>query len=655
MNPGEILDNRYEIVQRLGAGGMGEVYLATHTHLGSQRVIKVVHPHISGNTDARDRFLREARAATKVHHPNVATLHDFSTLTNGSHYMVWEYIDGENLAQKLRTRGTLPPREAVRLIVQALHGLEAIHRAGIIHRDMSPENLMITRDDEMVKIIDLGVAKVEDSDVSQTRTGIFVGKLRYAAPEQLGFMPENEKIDARADIYSTAMVLVELLTGRPPYEAKSPHEYFILHASQAPLKTVELPSELPGSAALQAVLAKALARDRNERFTTAREFANALEEIEKTLPDPREMPTMAMPYDGDETMKVGRKTVDTLHRPTVITAGSQTPPPPPPPTPSVVAAAPPPPPQQQFQAPPTVLTPLPQQFPPQPQQSFMAPAPKQGSSVGPLLLIGLVVLMLLGAAAFAVYKFLPLINPFTKGRTDVAETTTGTATTGTTTAPVTTTQQPKVAEATLTVTSGTNEPVATTTTAAPPVIVENTQTTAPSRPPVTTTTAPSKPPVVVEKPPVKPPVTETAGGEDEDEETPAPTEDTELGAFSGLTYVDGGGDDDQNERAMNSLRRHLRGTKAVALRAGGMTPELARALREEFPNIRFEAEADVVIRFQGTFERRARALKRRAATATVSKNGRVIFRYQLPDEVYRVGMSPAESFARVLSGALQED
>ena len=173
---------------------------------------------------------------------------------------------------------------------------------------------------------------------------------------------------------------------------------------------------------------------------------------------------------------------------------------------------------------------------------------------------------------------------------------------------------------------------------------------------MTTTTQPTKPPVVVEKPPVKPPVTETAGGDDEEEdETPARTDDAELGGFSGLTDVDGGGDDDQNERAMNSLRRNLRGTKAVALRAGGMTPELARALREEFPNIRFEAEADVVIRFQGTFERRARALKRRAAVATVSKNGRVIFRYQLPDEVYRVGMSPAEAFARVLSSALQEE
>ena len=269
MNPGDILDNRYEIVSRLGAGGMGEVYKAVHTHLGAHRVIKVVHPQISGSTDAQDRFLKEARTATKVHHPNVATLHDFSSLPDGAHYMVWEYIDGENLAQRLRTRGTLPPRQAIHIILQALFGLDAIHRAGIVHRDISPENLMITADDQ-VKIIDMGVAKVDDAGaVSQTRTGIFVGKLRYAAPEQLGFIPEGEKIDGRADLYAMAMVLFELLTGRPPYEAKSPHEYFMLHARPDPGKPVEVPAEIPGSEDLQAVLEKALARDRNQRYATA--------------------------------------------------------------------------------------------------------------------------------------------------------------------------------------------------------------------------------------------------------------------------------------------------------------------------------------------------------------------------------------------------
>src|SRR4051794_32211451 len=244
---------------------MGEIYKANHTLLGAPRVIKVIHSRIASNTDARDRFFREARVATKVQHQNAATLYDFASLADGSHYMVWEFIDGENLAQRLRVAGTLPPRQALRIAIQALHGLEAIHRAGIIHRDISPENLMITRDD-VVKIIDLGVAKLEDPDaVSQTRTGIFVGKLRYAAPEQLGFLPEGEKVDGRADLYAMAMVVVELLTGRPPYEAKSPHEYFLHHAKELPTSTIELPPMLPGGTALQRVLQKALSRERNER------------------------------------------------------------------------------------------------------------------------------------------------------------------------------------------------------------------------------------------------------------------------------------------------------------------------------------------------------------------------------------------------------
>jgi hypothetical protein len=413
------------------------------------------------------------------------------------------------------------------------------------------------------------------------------------------------------------MVLVELLTGRPPYEAKSPHEYFILHASQAPMKSIELPVDLPGSAALQTVIEKALARDRNQRYSSAREFALALEEIEKTLPNPRDMATMAMPFDGDETMKLGRKTVDTLHRSTVITNASQTP-----------AQAPPPPPAAPVAAP-TLLTPL-------PQQQFVSQPPKQGSIL-PLIVVGVVVL-LFAATAVGVY----VLWPFGKSKTDTPVTDTATTTTQpTTTAPA------KVAEASVTVTSGTGEPI-TTTTAPPPVIVEQTQTVTP---PVTTTTAPPKPKVeVVEKPKETPPAAEKT-----DDETPTSEDEADPNEMMGApTYVDGGGDDDANERALTSLRRGLRGTNAVALRAGGMTAELTRALREEFPGIQFAAHADVVIRFDGRYERRARALKRRAAFATVSKNGRVIFRYQLPDEVYRVGHSPAEAFARVLASALEE-
>jgi serine/threonine protein kinase len=653
VNPGEILDNRYEIVSRLGAGGMGEVYKAVHTHLGAPRVIKVIHSNISSSDDAKDRFLREARTATKVHHPNVATLHDFSSLPDGAHYMVWEYIDGENLAQRLRAKGTLPPRQAIHIIQQALSGLDAIHRAGIVHRDISPENLMITADDQL-KIIDMGVAKVEDAGaVSQTRTGIFVGKLRYAAPEQLGFIPDGEKLDGRADIYAMAMVLFELLTGRPPYEAKSPHEYFMLHARPQQDKILELPPHIVGAAALQEVLTKALARDRNQRYNTAREFASALELVELRLPTEVDELTVAIPSQTDATTRLSQTPLPGRTSPATSITQQKT-------APHTAPGALPPPPQGSI---PTLLTPVPQNQPlaatqqaafaqqlPTQQASFPQQAPKQGSMM-PLLVIGLVLLLIAGAVAGV------MLWPF-GGRQDVPEIT---DTTNTTTGSQTTTQPAQTASSSVTVTSGTTDP--TLNSALPPVtttsptatIVENTQTV----PPVVTQTVP---PVVTqtvaprEEPRTPPRRTETVA------ETPVPTTTTRAsddddtsraGLSSAPRYVDGG-DEDENERAMESLRRALRGTKAMSLRGGAMRDELYRAMRDQLPDMDFEGEADVIVRFEGTMERRGRAgLKRRAGSGTVTKNGRVVFRYELAPEDYRVGDTAAEAFARVIANAVE--
>ena len=643
MNPGELLDNRYEIVSRLGAGGMGEVYKAVHTHLGAPRVIKIVHPNISGSDDARDRFLREARTATKVHHPNVATLHDFSTLPNGAHYMVWEFIDGENLAQRLRSHGTLPPRQAIHIMLQALFGLDAIHRAGIVHRDISPENLMLTADDT-VKIIDMGVAKVEEDGnaaVSQTRTGIFVGKLRYAAPEQLGFIPEGEKIDGRTDIYAMAMVLFEVLTGRPPYEAKSPHEYFMHHANPAPSKPIELPADMPGRLELQAVLEKALARDRNERYATAKDFAAALEMVELRLPTIRDedTPTIMSAIATDSTMKLGRTTA----RETLIkTPPGAAAPPTAPGTLTAPATVARPIPQAQPEGIPTQLTPAPfgvQQAPPQYAPPFPAQAPKSGSIL-PLLIIG--VLLVFVAAAVGLIMFWPFGGGGDATETLVAQTTA--------TAPSTTTpqQQGQIAEASVTVTTLTGEPLtattATTATVPPPVAAE-TELAAPIVTPVRQDPRPRPdPPVVVEKPQPQqlPP---SSGGEDEDENPRA-------GLGSAPRYVDGG-DEGDNDRALEALRRALRGTTKMSLRGGAMRDELYQAMRGQLPDMEFDGDADVIVRFEGTMERRGRFVKRRAAQATVSKGGRVIFRYELPAEDYRAGDTAAEAFARVIANAVE--
>jgi len=634
---GNLLDGKYEIVERLGAGGMGQVFKATHKYLGATRVIKVVHPQISDNKDAQDRFLREARAATKVTHPNVATMYDFAALPDGSTYMVSEFIDGENLAQKLRARGTLPPKEALRIIIQTLNGLEAIHRAGIVHRDVSPENIMLTRDGT-VKIIDLGVAKVDDvSEVNATRTGIFVGKLRYASPEQLGILNEGEKIDGRADVYAAGMVLYELLMGRPPYEAKSPHEYFLIHTREQEAAIGALPGDMPGSTALQDALKKALARERNLRFASARDFAAALEEIERTLPDPRSLPTMALALDGDETMRLKSQAVeiDTLHRETLRTAAPGATPPPPPQQ------------QQQFAAPPTILTPLPMPNTPPPAAPLYdpalaaAPAPKMEQGVKPVWVVLFVVLIAFAAVAGGGFLLWPKVKGFLAKKTASITQTQTTEPPPTTTTAATTTEPAKIAEASVN--------VVTTTSTPPPQITETTATTATiieNKPPVVVT------PPVIKKPPVQ--VTETVTPpikkETREEDPPPPPP-----VYSGETYVDGSDDSDANDRALQRARNLLRGVKSVEVQGGALNQVLIEALKDEVPFINITDNANVVIRFNGKIEGIGRGRKVREGHGTVTKNGRVVFSYELPNEVYRLGLPPANAFARVLSDVFSEE
>jgi eukaryotic-like serine/threonine-protein kinase len=610
MQPGDSLDGRYIITGRLGAGGMGEVYKATHNFLGATRVIKIIHPHISGRQDAHERFLREARIATKVQHQNVATLHDFASLPDGSHYMVWEFIDGENLAQRLKTRGTLPPRQSVRIALQALRGLEAIHAAGIVHRDISPENLMITADDSL-KIIDLGVAKIEDPDaVAQTRTGIFVGKLRYAAPEQLGFLGENEKIDGRADLYAMAMVLVELLTGRPPYEAKSPHEYFLHHARELQRTTVSLPPQLPGSSALAAVLEKALERNRNDRFSSAREFASALEEIEKTLPAAADTATVMTPLpEADETLRL---------RPTAPGATAIKPVPVPPPPPSAVAATSA---QTMMSSAPTVQTPLPDMAA---IGAPVPPAPRTRSGISPIFVV-LFVVLLLAAAGGAALVFKGALPAFSRK-----------AETETTTAPAQVAQVQKPSQSTITATP---DPIITETTAPAATATTATVSTAPLG---TITVSRDNTPRQVAK--VEPPPQQI-------EPEPAAVE-TPSRVRAVAVYVDGPGSVGMNDRALQRLRAELRGVERVALHAGALQVQVYRAINRYLPGLEFDEESDVVITWDSTPQRLSLDKYDLAARATIEKNGRPIFRYELP-RGYAHNQGP-DAFARTLAEAFGE-
>lgn len=323
----EPLDGKYRVVSVLGIGGMGEVYKAEHVHLHAPRVIKLMRANIATDKDAHERFLREARLATRIQHQNVIALFDFSALPDdGLFYMVWEYVDGMNLRQFVSERQFLRPDLAVRLAIQALMGLEAIHRAGIVHRDISPENLMVTRDEhglERIKLIDLGVAKQwNDPNDDQTKSGIFVGKFKYCSPEQLGMLEKGERIDGRSDIYSFALVLYEMLTGVAPFQAETPHHYLVLQTQHMPppLRQVNPQAIVPPP--LEALIFRALAKDREKRFNTAYEFARALETALPALPE-----TMAYPSTVVSALPAAQSVAD-------VPVPAVAPPPKPQPTPT---------------------------------------------------------------------------------------------------------------------------------------------------------------------------------------------------------------------------------------------------------------------------------------------------------------------------------
>lgn len=282
--PGAVLDGKYEILRRLTGGGMSEVYLVRHLHLDERRVIKVLKPEDAADPNSRARFLRAARTATQIKHRNVAILYDYSSMPDGSFYMVWEYVDGEDVGRWLERHGPFPLDVAVDLGVQCLRGLEAIHSHGVIHRDISPDNLMLSQDVKgrlQLKIIDLGLAKnlhPRKADMEVTQVGMFMGKLRYCSPEQAG-MVEGAILDNRTDLYSFAAVFYEMICGKPPFESETPHGYVFRRLTEDPLP---LSGRTPGIKVppdLDVVMRRALEKDRDKRYPSAISFIQALDQV----------------------------------------------------------------------------------------------------------------------------------------------------------------------------------------------------------------------------------------------------------------------------------------------------------------------------------------------------------------------------------------
>lgn len=280
LGPGTVLDGKYEILSRIGAGGMGEVFKARHLHLDAFRCIKVMKQELLADEVFRSRFLREARLATQIHHANIAVVHDFF-VGEGGNYMVTEFIDGRTLRQWSAAHGPFPLPLAADVASQVLAGLDHIHRRGLLHRDISPDNVMLHYDaDErfVAKIIDLGIAKDVTNTVSAdtTQVGVLIGNPKYMSPEQLGMLAEGEQVDGRADLYCLGVVLYEMLLGVPPFVSETPHGYIMKHLTQTPRRFIVAKPDSAFPDSIEAVIFRALEKDRTKRFANAREFASAL-------------------------------------------------------------------------------------------------------------------------------------------------------------------------------------------------------------------------------------------------------------------------------------------------------------------------------------------------------------------------------------------
>jgi hypothetical protein len=274
---GRSLPGGYVILELVGVGGMGRVYRAEQTTLGRTVAVKIIHPHLVGEENAAARFITEARAASRLNHPNSVAIIDFGKTSDGQLYLVMEFLRGKDLARVAYEEGPLAFRRIIDILRQVLAALGEAHELGIIHRDLKPENVIVepTRaGGDFVKVVDFGLAKmkVEKTQPSITSPGIVCGTPEYMSPEQ----GRGDPLDARSDLYSVGVVLFLLLTGRLPFEADSPTQVVLCHLTQPPPDPRGIAPERKIPDTLVAVLMKAMEKEASKRYRDADDFASAL-------------------------------------------------------------------------------------------------------------------------------------------------------------------------------------------------------------------------------------------------------------------------------------------------------------------------------------------------------------------------------------------
>jgi serine/threonine-protein kinase len=290
---GSTLPGGYRVTHLVGIGGMGHVYCAEQVALGRTVAVKVVHPHLAGDELATARFLNEARAASRLSHPNSVAIFDFGRTANGCPYIVMEYLRGRDLAQIALAEGPLPFRRIVHVLQQTLAALDEAHALGILHRDVKPDNIVLEplrSSGDFVKVVDFGLAKVLADDPGSlsalSQPGLVCGTPEYMSPEQ----GRGDLLDARSDLYSVGVVLCELLTGQLPFTGVTQSETILLHLNEPPPDPRRI-SFRPIPAPFAELTLRALAKPREDRPQNAREFAEALEQALVASDDRRSDPS----------------------------------------------------------------------------------------------------------------------------------------------------------------------------------------------------------------------------------------------------------------------------------------------------------------------------------------------------------------------------
>ncbi len=279
---GQVVAERYRILEPLGEGGMGTVYKVEHVQIGKPMAMKVLRSELAQDPDVLRRFHREAEAASKLSHPSTVHVFDFGRSEAGWMYLVMEYVDGQDLGQLIDDEGALPFERVARICAQVAGSIANAHKAGIVHRDLKPENIMLTDgpDGEVAKVLDFGLAKIRESGrfTSLTEAGSIIGTPYYMSPEQI----RGLELDGRADVYSLGAVMYNAVVGKPPFDAENPVGILTKHLTERLVSPSERVSEpLPEEA--DRIIVKAMQKDVAQRYPDARALRDDLRQYLKAL------------------------------------------------------------------------------------------------------------------------------------------------------------------------------------------------------------------------------------------------------------------------------------------------------------------------------------------------------------------------------------